>query len=138
MKNAPVESKLTTKGNIPDKLATVGVDASKLHNYTVAIADGEVDIASLAEQIADTVVDTVCSTYPSEVWESVNGTGYVAKWKEQIVADVVATATGTAVQGRAFKQTICANVDGCTMEHFTADGKGAGKKEVKANPFLQG
>jgi hypothetical protein len=30
----PEQSKLTCKGDVPEKLATVGVDASKLNNYT--------------------------------------------------------------------------------------------------------
>ena len=137
MNNAPVKSKLTTKGNIPTKLASVGVDASELFHYTLAIGGDEVDVSTLAEQIADTVVGAVLATYDSETWEAVNGAGYVENWKAQIIADVTEVATGTAVQGRAFKATVCDNVEGCTMEHFKADGKATAKVSKEDNPFLK-
>ena len=139
MKNVPVQSKLTCKGNIPAKLASVGVDASKLHNYTLSIDADEVPaLDTIAEQAADAVLDQVLEAFPAEIWENdaVNGADYVAHWRAQIIADVKATAIGTAVQGRAFKQTVCANNEGCTMEHFSSDGKTTAKKEAVANPFV--
>lgn len=133
----PEVSKLTTKGNIPKKLATVGIDAADLHNYTVVIEADDVNLLDIAQEAAERVVSAVCAEYPSELWEQGNGTGYIENWKAQIASDIIDVATGTAVQGRAFKQTVCDNVEGCTMDHFKADGQARAKTE-KPNLFTQG
>jgi hypothetical protein len=142
--NLPEQSKLTCKGNVPEKLAKVGVDASELLNYTVAIETTDVDVTVLAEQIAEQVIDAVIEAEFDGVFETVNGEGYMEQWKAEIVRSVSDIAIGTAVQGRAFKQTVCANSeqdeDGnptCTMDCFASDGKAGKSKEAKANPFAQ-
>lgn len=144
MKNLPQESKLTCKGNVPEKLATVGIDASVLNHYTLAIESTDVDVSVLASDIAQEVIDAVDTAGYAEVFEEVNGEGYMEQWKAEITRSIIDIALGTAVQGRAFKQTVCANSEvdtetelpSCTMDHFASDGKVA-KKSTKVNPFAK-
>jgi hypothetical protein len=146
--NLPEQSKLTCKGNVPTKLAKVGVESSDLMNYTVALESTDVDVSELAEQIAVQVMEAVESAGFDTVFEQVNGDGYMQEWKEEIIRSVSDIAIGTAVQGRAFKQTICANAEetvdddgivypACTMDCFSSDGKAGGTKSTKANPFAK-
>lgn len=141
----PEQSKLTCKGDVPEKLATVGVDASKLNNYTVEIEAGDVELTDLLEQVAERVIALSDNAGYSPIFEQENGDGYMEQWKAEIVRSCVDQATGTAVQGRAFKQTVCANspiddetgLPTCTIEHFSATPKGAQKKVKVDNPFAK-
>jgi Glu-tRNA(Gln) amidotransferase subunit E-like FAD-binding protein len=153
MKNLPQEQKLTCKGNVPAKLATVKVEASTLNHYTLDITKDDVDVSSLAEEMATKVIEAVVEagfgdTLATKVieavveagfgdtFDAVNGEGYMEQWHAEIVRSVEAIAIGTAVQGRAFKQTVCANSEHGCMAHFASDGK-ATKKVAKDNPFAK-
>ena len=127
--------KLTCKGDIPTKLATVGIDADTLYPFQFGFEAGDVDISASVEAIADEVMSSLTEAYPESVIDdsTINGAGFCANWHALIVAEVTKLVTSTAIQGRAYKATLISNTDGCTEDHFSATPK-SGNKVVSTGP----
>jgi hypothetical protein len=127
--------KLTCKGDIPAKLATVGIDADTLYPFQFGFEDGDIDIDQLVVGIADEVLGKLTEAYPAEVVDNatINGAGFCDHWHSLIVAEVNKLVTSTAIQGRAYKATLIANTEGCTEDHFSATPK-SGNKTVSTGP----
>ena len=139
----PTSSKLTLKGDTPEKVAAKGIDPATLENYTASlIVDGAslVDIKKEASAIGKKVVDFLASQKTgsgvsfAEVFDSVNGAGYMANLAERIAHDVEELALGTAPQTRAYKDTLCANTALEATDFVSTKGK-SGTTTAKANPF---
>jgi hypothetical protein len=127
--------KLTCKGDIGPKLATVGIDSDTLYPFQFQFEGGDIDIADSVTDIADSVMTALTAAYPSEVIDddSINGEGFCNNWHALIVAEVTKLVTSTAIQGRAYKATLIANTEGCTEDHFSATPK-SGNKAVSTGP----
>jgi len=139
----PESSKLTLKGNVPEKLEAKGVDPSSLHNFTTSFSE---DVHKAVEKALTPVMEKVLAdsvnktktkdgTTYDKVFEAVNGKGYNANWLKQAVSDATKELLGTAVQGRAFKQTLVDNTEGLDMSDFESTAKKGKATAVKANPF---
>lgn len=139
----PTSSKLTLKGDTPEKVASKGIDPATLENFTASlIVDGKplVDVSKEAKAIGKAVVDYLASQKNSkgvsfaDVFEQVHGPGYIANLEKRIASDVVELALGTAPQTRAYKDTLVANTALEASDFVSTKGKGT-STSVKANPF---
>lgn len=138
--NTPTSSKLTMKGDVSEKVAKKGVDPKALVNYNGALSAEDVDISKEAQAIAKKVCKRIADEKSSagvsyaDLYNQLNGTGYMEHLEARIAKDVTEMALGTATQTRAYKDTLVANT---ALEHsdFVATPKGAGPVSAKANPF---
>ena len=136
----PTSSKLTCKGNVPSKLEAKGLEPSTLINHVVSFDKDDVDISAEVQSIAGKVVARIASETTSkgdsyaDIFDAVNGDGYMAALEARIAHDLAELATSTAPQTRAYKDTLVANVDGLTLADFASDGKGSTKVD-KTNLF---
>ena len=109
-KNIPTKSKLTLKGDTPEKVASKGIDPATLENYTMPL---EADIAKLSAEIGKACVAWIAKQESSkgvsyaELFDAKNGKGYMANLEKRIAKDVAEIALGTAPQTRAYKDTLC-------------------------------
>ena len=135
----PVKSKLTLKGDVPEKLAAKGVDVSTLYNYTMPLST--LDIGKESAGIAKKAVDYIASLKSSKgdsystLLEQVNIAGYMKALEARIQSDVEALVKGTAPQGRAYKDALVSATEGLEHTDFEATPKGGKKAEATANVF---
>lgn len=134
----PERVKVTCKGNVPEKLASHGIDHTGLQHLVLPL---NVDIKAETKAIAKKVCDAIraeknkAGTSFAELLEKEdnNGKGYVATLEAQIASELVDTALGTAVQGRAFKTAFIAN-NGLPEDVFTSS-KGVVKAVATVSEF---
>lgn len=140
--NMPEQKKLVLKGNVPAKLEAKGVDASKLYHFIATGIELDIDteLESIATKFNDALYEEIAlpdgsTTTKATIFDQVNGEGYCKNWVAQALKDAAAELQGTAVQGRAFKQTVVDNTPNLEMTDFESDGKAAKTKPTVANPF---
>lgn len=110
----PEKVKVTCKGNVPEKLASAGIDHTSLQHVVIPLSvDVKAEAAAIAKKVADAIRAEKNSGGVSfaELLESGdnNGKGYMATLEKLIASEIVDVANGSAVQGRAFKATFIAN-----------------------------
>lgn len=128
--NKPYEKTVTCKGNIPEKLAKVDIDADTLECTHVDTNVGDVDgLSDLCRQVAEAVIaHNTDEIYTGELWDLCNGEGYTKRLLQFIQEETAALAVSTAIQLRAFKATTIANTDDAPSDLFTDTAKKDGKK----------
>jgi hypothetical protein len=138
-KPVPVKSKLTLKGDSPEKLASKGVDVNKLHNYTMPLST--LDISKESSAMAKKACEYIASLKNSkgmsyaDLLEQVNVKGYMSALEAQIKEDIEKLVLGTASQGRAYKRAIVASTEGLELSDFDATPKAGKKVEASSNVF---
>lgn len=143
--NKPTFETVTLKGDIPEKLTAAGIDADSCRSMLQIKGLVESDFDGLRDAVttvANLVASTIDSNYAFETMEqpfefegetyNTNGTGYGKEYHAELVDTLLEACLSTAVQGRAFKRTVCAN-NGVEMDVFEATPKG-NKTTKKAAP----